>query len=136
MRTIGGRRRQPRQSLQKDLDRGTSTIAAGATAVPMSFVPDQEILVKRIIVAGANEGNFLYEWTLAIHRAGSLVVADRDVSRAVVKTGYHHGDDLYVDFTTSIRLNKGDALGVILENVDTSQALVWKGALIVLYREV
>ena len=131
-----GRRGARRQSLQKHLDREANAVAAAGTVVAGTFAPDEEVIVKRVIVAVLEEGSGLMEWTLTVHRQGSATVADRDKAEAVVKTGYASlGDKAYVDFTTSIRLNRSDELGLVLENVGSS-ASVTDTALVVLYREM
>ena len=122
--------------LQKALDREeAAALAVGGASVGADFVPDESVLVKRVILSLATETITMIEWTLAIHRQGGVVAADRDVQEAVVKTGLYAGrESMYVDFKTSIRMNRADQMSLIVENKAGATADVHT-SLLVLFRE-
>ena len=120
-------RRQGRfPPLQKSLDRESISLAVGAVSVGADFAPDESVLVKRVVLDVGVETSTLIEWTLSIHRQGSVVSGDRDVQETVVKTGYTGavGESMYVDFVTSLRLNRADTMSLIVENVAGATAQV------------
>ena len=133
----GGRRRGPQQALQKDLARTTHALAGAAVAVGPSFVPDEEVQVKRVVVAVAEENdNIVIEWSLIVAKQTPVTAGHRDESDRIVKSGFAtlHAP-AYVDFTTTIRLQRGDTLGLVLENISGVQGNE-AVSLVVLFKEM
>ena len=114
-----------------------AALAVGGAAVSASFTPDEEVQVKRVIVALGLETGSLVEWTLILAKQGSLSVGMRDEPERVVKTGYVNAGDrqVYVDFVTTIRMQRGDVLGIVVENIAGATTDVHT-SLLTLFREM
>ena len=134
---MGGRRRGGRRaSLDKFMERSSVGLAAGAAAVIGTFTVTESKLVKRVVAACADLNALLHEASLVVVRQDSVAIGDRDDEDNIVKTAYFGpaGSHLYWDFTTSIRLNRGDSLGLIVENISGATGDE-EAVLLVLFRD-
>ena len=79
---------------------------------------DREVQVKRVVASWAARTPTTFEWSIVVTRQVAIAATDRDDEDKVVKTGYAEGQncDVYQDFITTIRLRKGDTIGLIVEN--------------------
>ena len=139
------RRSGTKQNMQKDIITFSDIIPPGESSVVATVVPDQEILVKRVILLVVPENrpqttnaglSGTYQMGVTESDNGQATPFDLFEPTRLVRstTGNAYGIN-NVDTTLTMRKEGGSGIHAIVNNYDTQPTLV-QGALIIHYLEV